>query len=70
MKSGITSRTRILRVLEKRVSTATAIAIETGQSYDAVFHHLRLLEAEGTVKRMGKKPYAWTITGLGQKQLS
>lgn len=70
MKSGLTSRTRILRVLEKRVSNANAIAIDTGQSYEATFHHLRLLEAEDTVKRMGKKPYAWTITGLGQKQLS
>jgi len=70
MKSGLTARTRILTVLEKRADSASAIATDSGQSYDAVFHHLRLLEAEGTVRRMGKRPYSWTITGLGQKKLS
>ncbi len=68
-KSGLTARTRILALLEKRIANATLIAIDTGLSYEAAFHHLRLLEAEGTIERKGIRPYIWTITGLGQKQL-
>jgi hypothetical protein len=70
VKCGLVARTRILTVLEQRVADATTIAIDTAQSYEAVFHHLRLLELEGTVKRRGKRPYSWVLTGFGQKRLA
>jgi predicted transcriptional regulator len=69
VKSGLKARTKILDVLEKRVSDAASLAKETDLSYGAVMHHLRLLENEGTVNRKGKRPYFWLPTGLGQKRL-
>jgi predicted transcriptional regulator len=39
-------------------------------SYSVSRHHLRLLEAEQIVKRTGKKPYKWKITGKGQRSLN
>lgn len=69
VKNGLAARTLILTSLEKRVADANAIAIDTSQSYEAVLHHLRLLEAEGTVMRRGKRPYSWVLTGFGQKRL-
>ena len=69
MKSGLKARTKILNVLEKRVSDASSIAKEVDLSYGSVMHHLRLLENEGTVNRRGRRPYLWLLTGLGQKRL-
>jgi predicted transcriptional regulator len=63
------ARTKILNVLDNRSADAVAIARSVGMSYDAVRHHLRLLEAEGTVRRVGKRPCSWVLTGLGQKRL-
>jgi len=39
-------------------------------SYAAVIDHLRHLEAEGTVRRVGKRPCSWLVTGTGQKRLA
>jgi predicted ArsR family transcriptional regulator len=69
VKNGLKARTKILDVLEKRLSDAASLAREIGLSYGAVIHHLRLLENEGTVNRKGKRPYFWLPTGLGQKRL-
>jgi predicted transcriptional regulator len=69
VKNGLSARTKILDTLEKRTINAIAIAKETSMSYNAVMHHLRLLENEGTINRKGKRPYFWLLTGLGQKRL-
>jgi predicted ArsR family transcriptional regulator len=70
VKSGLAARTKILNVLEKREFAASAIARDVAMSYESVRYHLRLLEAEGTVRRAGKKrPCIWLLTGLGQKRL-
>lgn len=69
VKSGLLARTKILNVLDNRSADAATIARSVGMSCDAVRHHLRLLEAEGTVRRVGKRPFSWVLTGLGQKRL-
>jgi len=45
------------------------MAEEATLSYKVVIHHLHLLEVEGTVRRTGKKPFSWSLTGLGQTRL-
>jgi predicted transcriptional regulator len=67
--SGLAARTQILVVLDQQASSARSIAEVTSKSYNVVFHHLQLLEKDGTVRRIGKKPYSWILTGLGQKRL-
>ena len=69
LKSGLKARTKILNILDKQPVTAGTIARNTERSYAAVIHHLRLLEAEGTICRKGKRPCVWLLTGLGQKRL-
>jgi len=56
-------------VLERKPSSAKAIAEEAGISYSNVLHHLRLLEEERIVRREGGKPYIWKLTGVGQLRL-
>jgi len=70
LKSGLTARTKILSSLEKQNVSSSTIARGIGMSYDAVRHHLLLLEAQGIVCRKGKRPCIWLLTGLGQKRLS
>ena len=53
VKSGLAARTKILFVLEKRTVAASALSRDAGLSYDVVRYHLRLLEADGTVRRVG-----------------
>jgi predicted ArsR family transcriptional regulator len=69
VKSGLKARTKILNGLDEQPGSASSIAKNTVATYDAVMHHLRLLETEGTVSRRGKRPFIWLITGLGQKRL-
>jgi predicted ArsR family transcriptional regulator len=69
VKSGLSARTKIIFALEKRSAAASAIAHDAGLSYDVARYHLRLLESEGTVRRAGKRPCVWLLTGLGQKRL-
>jgi predicted transcriptional regulator len=69
IKLGLLARTRILNILDKDSANARTIARETEMFYGAIMHHLRLLEAEGIVQRKGSKPYAWLLTGSGQKRL-
>ena len=69
VKLGLQARTKILGVLEKHSVDAKTIGKEARMSYGVVMHHLRLLEAEGTVERKGSRPHVWMLTGLGQKRL-
>lgn len=67
---GLTTRTKIIQVLEKQESNISSIAAASGLSYNVVVHHLRLLEAERVVIRKGdKKPFVWMLTGVGQQRL-
>jgi len=70
VKSGLTARTKILNFLDKQAANAGAVGNGTSMSYAAVIHHLRHLEAEGTVRRVGKRPCSWLVTGTGQKRLA
>nr|QNO53910.1 2-aminoethylphosphonate--pyruvate transaminase [Methanosarcinales archaeon ANME-1 ERB6] len=49
--------------------TIKAISESAAMSYSSSFHHLRLLEEEKIVKREGKRPYKWVVTGKGQRSL-
>lgn len=70
VRRGLASRTKILKVLERRNVTASTLAKESKLSYRVVLHHLRLLEDEEIVMRRGlKKPYSWKMTGVGQQRL-
>ena len=69
VREGVSTRSRIIMVLERKPSSAKAIAEEAGISYSAALHHLRLLEEEKIVEREGGKPYVWRLTGVGQLRL-
>ena len=69
VKLGLKARTLILNFLERVSADAKIVAKETGLPYNVVVHHLKLLEARGIVKRGGKRPSVWALTGLGQKRL-
>jgi predicted ArsR family transcriptional regulator len=67
---GLQARTKILEVMDRAsAQTIQEVASLTVLSYSASRHHLRLLEAERIVKRTGKRPYRWRLTGKGQKRL-
>jgi predicted ArsR family transcriptional regulator len=70
IRQGLASRTQILRVLERKNTTAPALAKESGLNYSVILHHLRLLESEKIVTReTDKKPHVWELTGVGQQRL-
>jgi len=70
VRLGLSARTRILQVLEKQESNIKSIVGLSGLNYSVVVHHLRLLEAERVVVRKGgKKPFMWELTGVGQQRL-
>ncbi len=70
VRLGLLARSRIARFLEKQPSSnAKTVAKGIGMSYAAVFHHLRLFEAEKVVARKGKRPFQWELTGAGQQAL-
>lgn len=67
---GLKARTTILEVMGRaNVLTIKEVSNLAVLSYSVSRHHLRLLEDEQIVKRAGKKPYKWKITGKGQKRL-
>jgi len=71
VRQGLKTRTIILSALESSGKLkAEDLASTTGLSYNVVLWHLKLMEKEGIVKRTGKKPYDWKLTGLGQKTLA
>ncbi|MHC1636265.1 MAG: helix-turn-helix domain-containing protein [Candidatus Methanospirareceae archaeon] len=68
---GLRARTRIIEVLmaNEEEMSAREISEVSELSYSSSFHHLRLLEEERIVRREGRRPYRWRLTGLGQKRL-
>ena len=46
------------------------LAQETALSYKSVLYHLHLLETVKIIERLGKKPYYWELTGIGQQFLT
>jgi predicted ArsR family transcriptional regulator len=69
VQPGLSARTQIISVLEKRALTIKKISRETGLSYATVLHHLHLLEAENILNRGGTRPFIWKLTGAGQQRL-
>jgi predicted transcriptional regulator len=69
VRPGLRTRTKILNALEKGSKDAKTIAGEAAVHYNAVMHHLKLLQSEGIVRRASGKPSIWTLTGAGQKRL-
>ncbi|MCW4023938.1 MAG: hypothetical protein NWF01_02755 [Candidatus Bathyarchaeota archaeon] len=67
--SGVAARSKVLTVLDKDCFSASKISQQTGLSYNVVVYHLKLLEAEATVKRKGNRRYVWLSTGFGQTRL-
>jgi len=66
VQPGLSARTQIISVLEKRTCVAKNISKETGLSYKTVLYHLHLLEAENILSRRGRRSYVWQLTGAGQ----
>jgi len=66
---GLRARTKILNTLERGSSDAKKIANEAAMHYGVVMHHLKLLQSEGIVRRAGRRPSVWRLTGAGQKRL-
>jgi predicted transcriptional regulator len=70
VRLGLAARTKVLQALERRESDVKGIMSSGELNYNVVIHHLRLLEAERVVvKKGGKKPYVWQLTGVGQQRL-
>jgi predicted ArsR family transcriptional regulator len=69
VQPGLSARTQILSVLEKRACDAKTVSHETGLSYKTVLYHLHLLEAENILNRRGRRSYVWHLTGAGQQRL-
>jgi len=70
VRLGLVARTKILQIIEKQASTIADVGKARGLKYAVVLYHLKLLEEENIVQRKsGKKPYLWTLTGIGQKRL-
>lgn len=70
VRQGLVSRTNILKILERKNTTAKTLAEESELSYSVILHHLWLLEGERIVLcRRRKKPYFWELTGVGQQRL-
>lgn len=68
---GLKARTKILQVMDgAKALTIKEVADLTVLNYSVSRHHLRLLGAEHIVKRTGKRPYKWRITGKGQRSLN
>ena len=52
---GGTNRIRIMSVLRKRPINRNQLAIELGVDYKSVQHHLKILQGNNLVKKMGNK---------------
>jgi predicted transcriptional regulator len=69
VQPGLSARTQIISVLEKRICDVKTISKETGLSYKTVLYHLHLLEAENILNHRGRRSYVWELTGAGQQRL-
>jgi DNA-binding transcriptional ArsR family regulator len=67
---GLSSRTKIIEIMEKGKNNVTEISEKAGLSQSCVGHHLRLLLKQRVVTvaqsgRVGR----WTLTKYGQEKL-
>ncbi len=69
VQPGLSARTQIISLLEKRAYSTKKLSRETGLSYAAVLYHLHLLEAENILSHRGSRSYVWELTGAGQQRL-
>jgi predicted transcriptional regulator len=69
VQPGLSARTQIISVLEKRACNTKKISSETGLRYTIVLYHLHLLEAENILNHRGRRSYIWELTGAGQQRL-
>lgn len=67
VKKGLTTRSKIIRVLKKSRSSAKEIANKINMSYSAIRRQLKLMEKENIVRKIGRK---WILTGYGQRELT
>lgn len=67
VKKGLTTRSKIIRVLKKSRSSAKEIANKINMSYSAIRRQLKLMEKENIVREIGRK---WILTGYGQRELT
>jgi predicted transcriptional regulator len=67
---GLTSRTRIIEIMEKGKNNVTEISEKAGLSQSCVGYHLRLLLKQRvvTVAQSGRAG-RWTLTKYGQEKL-
>lgn len=70
VRLGLVARSKILQAIGENTLAIKDIRVVTGLKYAVVLYHLRLLEDERIVMRKsGKPPYSWSLTGLGQRRL-
>ncbi len=69
VQPGLSARTQIISLLEKKKYSTKIISKETGLSYKSVLYHLHLLEAEKILSHRGRRTYVWELTGAGQQRL-
>ena len=71
VRLGLTARTKILESVREQASSIKDIGRQSGLKYAVVLYHLRLLEEEKVIRRGGeKRPYTWSLTGVGQKRIT
>jgi len=70
VRLGLVARSKILQAIGENALSIKNIGEVAGLKYAVVLYHLRLLEEEKIVmRRSGKPPYSWSLTGLGQRRL-
>jgi len=71
VRLGLIARTKILEAVKRQSYSIRDIGQTSGLKYAVISYHLRLLEKEKVIQRKGeKRPYLWSLTGLGQKRLT
>ena len=69
LRTGLTTRTKVLNAIENGKNTAREIAIYSRISYFSSIYHLHLLEREKIISCRGRRPFRWRLTGFGQQKL-
>ena len=67
VRPGLKARTRIITSLRKRAMPARELVAETGLSYRSVLSHLNAMRRGRVVRKEGRRPYSWSLTGYGQQ---
>jgi hypothetical protein len=66
IQPGLSARTQILSIFEKRVCDAKTVSRETELNYKTFLYHL--LEAENILSHKGRRRYLWQLSGFGQQK--